>query len=158
VPLLGDIPVLGWLFKNTSAEVKKTNLLVFITPRVIKQYDKIRKVLHEKIAEHDEFVRENLGSEDPMSRRLEKLKKSLPDLTVIEPLPQARSVDSSSFQGPAAPEHDDSEDYQDAFYPPDMQTVPLAPIDVPPPMIDGNPPQPGTPLPVVTPQNPDFVQ
>jgi general secretion pathway protein D len=36
VPELGDIPLLGWLFKNQSKETVKTNLYIFITPRVIK--------------------------------------------------------------------------------------------------------------------------
>jgi general secretion pathway protein D len=35
VPLLGDIPVLGWLFKSTSDREEKRSLLIFITPRVI---------------------------------------------------------------------------------------------------------------------------
>jgi general secretion pathway protein D len=34
-PGLGDIPVLGWLFKNESTRDDKTNLLVFITPRIL---------------------------------------------------------------------------------------------------------------------------
>ncbi len=36
VPLLGDIPGLGWLFKHKSTTNRKTNLLVFITPRIIR--------------------------------------------------------------------------------------------------------------------------
>jgi type IV pilus assembly protein PilQ len=35
VPLLGDLPVLGNLFKNKSKTSNKSELLVFITPRVI---------------------------------------------------------------------------------------------------------------------------
>jgi general secretion pathway protein D len=35
VPLLGDIPFLGRLFRSTGTTSEKTNLLVFITPRVI---------------------------------------------------------------------------------------------------------------------------
>jgi type IV pilus assembly protein PilQ len=35
VPLLGDIPFLGWLFKNNTTTSSKTELLVFITPRVV---------------------------------------------------------------------------------------------------------------------------
>ena len=35
VPLLGDIPVLGNLFKNKSVSTSKTELLIFITPRSI---------------------------------------------------------------------------------------------------------------------------
>ena len=36
VPILGDIPGLGWLFKRTSTQKAKTNLLVFINPTIIK--------------------------------------------------------------------------------------------------------------------------
>ena len=35
VPLLGDIPYLGWLFKNRLITTKKTELLVFITPKIV---------------------------------------------------------------------------------------------------------------------------
>ena len=35
VPLLGDIPVLGNLFKTTTKVSNRTELLIFITPRVI---------------------------------------------------------------------------------------------------------------------------
>ena len=35
VPLLGDIPYLGWLFKNRLLSTKKTELLVFITPKIV---------------------------------------------------------------------------------------------------------------------------
>ncbi|MCA0935079.1 type II secretion system secretin GspD [Vibrio alginolyticus] len=36
VPLLGDIPVLGHLFKSTSTETQKRNLMVFIKPTIIR--------------------------------------------------------------------------------------------------------------------------
>ncbi len=36
VPLLGDIPYLGWLFRRTSSVEEKTNLLVFINPTIIR--------------------------------------------------------------------------------------------------------------------------
>jgi type IV pilus assembly protein PilQ len=35
VPLLGDIPYLGYLFKNTKRTSEKTELLVFITPKIV---------------------------------------------------------------------------------------------------------------------------
>jgi type IV pilus assembly protein PilQ len=35
IPLLGDIPGIGWLFKNSTTTSNKTELLVFITPRVV---------------------------------------------------------------------------------------------------------------------------
>ncbi len=35
VPLLGDVPVIGHLFKNTQRQNDRTELLVFLTPRVV---------------------------------------------------------------------------------------------------------------------------
>ncbi|MGA2782227.1 MAG: type II secretion system secretin GspD [Smithella sp.] len=36
VPLLGDIPILGWLFKTHSTAREKTNLYVFLTPHIVR--------------------------------------------------------------------------------------------------------------------------
>jgi len=36
VPLLGDIPILGWLFKTHSTSREKTNLYVFLTPHIVR--------------------------------------------------------------------------------------------------------------------------
>ncbi|MBR7143650.1 MAG: hypothetical protein IKD10_01800 [Lentisphaeria bacterium] len=36
VPLLGDIPLIGNFFKSKSTQVKKTNLLIFVTARILK--------------------------------------------------------------------------------------------------------------------------
>ncbi|MGZ5201073.1 MAG: type IV pilus secretin PilQ [Telluria sp.] len=35
VPLLGDVPLVGYLFKNTAHETTKTELLIFITPKIV---------------------------------------------------------------------------------------------------------------------------
>ena len=35
VPFLVDIPVLGWLFKSNTKSKLKTELLIFITPRIL---------------------------------------------------------------------------------------------------------------------------
>jgi general secretion pathway protein D len=44
VPFLGDIPGLGWLFKTSSKERKKTNLLILLTPRIMKGAEEIADV------------------------------------------------------------------------------------------------------------------
>jgi type IV pilus assembly protein PilQ len=36
VPFLGDIPFLGTLFKNTAKTDNKTELLIFVTPKIVK--------------------------------------------------------------------------------------------------------------------------
>lgn len=35
VPLLGDIPLIGWLFRYSTDTVRRNNLLVFVTPRIV---------------------------------------------------------------------------------------------------------------------------
>ncbi len=37
VPLLGDVPLLGYLFKTSGREHSKTELLVFITPKIVNE-------------------------------------------------------------------------------------------------------------------------
>jgi type IV pilus assembly protein PilQ len=37
IPLLGDIPILGWLFKSNSVTKNKKELLIFITPKIMKE-------------------------------------------------------------------------------------------------------------------------
>ena len=37
VPLFGDLPFVGWMFKNKATTTSKTELLVFITPKVVNE-------------------------------------------------------------------------------------------------------------------------
>ncbi len=48
IPLLSDIPIIGWAFKNRSVNVEKTNLLVFITPHIVKDSDRMVQITDEK--------------------------------------------------------------------------------------------------------------
>jgi general secretion pathway protein D len=57
VPLLGDIPLLGYLFKYSKKEKRKTNLLILITPYIIKDQLDLQQIRERKVRERDEFVR-----------------------------------------------------------------------------------------------------
>jgi general secretion pathway protein D len=48
IPLLGDLPLLGYLFKQTSVDKTKTNLLVFLTPHIIKEAESLARLTGEK--------------------------------------------------------------------------------------------------------------
>lgn len=48
VPLLGDIPVLGYLFRSNSQQVSKRNLMLFIRPSIIRDRDEYRRASSEK--------------------------------------------------------------------------------------------------------------
>jgi hypothetical protein len=54
VPWLGDIPVLGWLFKTTTRSLKKINLLVFLTPHIVRTPDDLE---YQTIRKREEFTR-----------------------------------------------------------------------------------------------------
>jgi len=49
VPCLGNIPLFGWAFRQTSATKRKTNLLIFLTPHIVTSPDDIDRVTtHER--------------------------------------------------------------------------------------------------------------
>jgi general secretion pathway protein D len=48
VPLLGDIPILGNLFKSTTTTVSKRNLMVFIRPTIIRDGVTMNEISHKK--------------------------------------------------------------------------------------------------------------
>jgi general secretion pathway protein D len=90
VPWLGDIPVLGWLFKSTSTELRKNNLLIFLTPHVIRSPSDLEKV---SIGKREEFRRrseETLGAE-----------RERPEVVVEHPVGLLGEVSSSLEEGPA---------------------------------------------------------
>ena len=59
VPCLGDIPLLGYLFKGTSKNREKTNLFIFLTPRIIQNPAEARKIYLDK-KEQIETIKEGV--------------------------------------------------------------------------------------------------
>jgi general secretion pathway protein D len=53
VPLLGDIPILGYLFKSKTTNRERTNLYIFLTPRIINNPAEAVKIYEEKKEEAD---------------------------------------------------------------------------------------------------------
>lgn len=58
VPILGDIPLLGWFFKKKSVEYSKTNLLVFITPYIVTKEEKLEEITKQKIESQKRIKRD----------------------------------------------------------------------------------------------------
>ena len=63
IPLLGDLPVLGSLFRFTSEETEKTNLLFFITPHVLRSTEEMDRVTRRKKSEIEQKLEEKLEPE-----------------------------------------------------------------------------------------------
>ena len=84
VPILGDIPILGWLFRSKSSETSKTNLMIFITPQIVRKYEKMRAILDQKLKQRDDFLRKNNGGEDPFREARDDMIRSLPEMQAIQ--------------------------------------------------------------------------
>ncbi len=56
IPLLGDIPVLGALFRSTSTSLQKSNLVLVLTPYIIREQEDLRTVFERKMQERQEFL------------------------------------------------------------------------------------------------------
>ncbi|TWJ33458.1 type II secretion system secretin GspD [Geobacter argillaceus] len=57
VPILGDIPLLGWLFKTKNKSRNKTNLMILLTPRVIKDARDLAEVSERQREKLDEAIK-----------------------------------------------------------------------------------------------------
>ena len=71
IPLLGDIPVLGFLFRSSSSQMQKTNLILVLTPSIIRDQTDLRRIFERKMQERQEFLdryfvfRENADYQPP---------------------------------------------------------------------------------------------
>ncbi|RJP64065.1 MAG: type II secretion system protein GspD [Candidatus Abyssobacteria bacterium SURF_17] len=68
VPFLGDIPVLGWAFKSTSTNHRKTNLLIFVTPSIVTNVAEATELTLEKRGEAGEQLQKRMESSAAMRR------------------------------------------------------------------------------------------
>ena len=48
LPCIGNVPLLGWLFKSVSRSSDRTNLFIFLTPYIIENPEEAQKVYEEK--------------------------------------------------------------------------------------------------------------
>jgi general secretion pathway protein D len=56
VPVLGDLPVLGFLFRSSKVEKRKSNLLLVLTPHVVREQGDLRRIFERKMQERQEFL------------------------------------------------------------------------------------------------------
>jgi hypothetical protein len=84
IPILGDIPLLGWLFRSKTTSTDKTNLVILMTPHIVRQYEKIRAILDRKLKERDDFLEANSGGDDPQRWKRDEIIRSLPNIDEIK--------------------------------------------------------------------------
>ncbi len=56
IPILGDIPLLGMLFRQTRRVASKTNLLLILTPYIVRSHADLRAIFERKMRERQEFM------------------------------------------------------------------------------------------------------
>ncbi len=79
IPFLGDIPIIGWAFKSSSRELRKINLLVFLTPHIIRtpedlEFETIRK--REEFADYSKGGLQWSDRERTVERKRQKAAKA----------------------------------------------------------------------------------
>lgn len=97
IPLLGDIPVLGWLFKGRNISRRKVNLVVFLTPQVIRSPEDGHKILDEKVSERTEFVKKYMGGRDTQGGIIDALPRKRVSETKVQdeaPEPEEPAVET----------------------------------------------------------------
>jgi len=75
IPLLGDIPLLGWLFRNSTMQSDKNNLVIFITPHIIHGAEDLAAIYKTKVDERDAFFERMTGSNYKNDKFYQKLPK-----------------------------------------------------------------------------------
>ncbi|TKS60675.1 MAG: hypothetical protein EWM72_01225 [Nitrospira sp.] len=79
IPLLGDIPWLGWLFKFQSKQTEKLNLLVFLTPHIVRDENDMIELNAKKAKELNVLQRDNRIEEPTRLKQdvLERLERPI---------------------------------------------------------------------------------
>jgi len=93
IPFLGDIPIIGWLFKNSEMQKQKSNLVVFITPHIIRSNEEHKEILSSKLKERMNFIRKFTGGKDPYSEVTEQMIK---EQRYYNPEPVMENIDPST--------------------------------------------------------------
>ena len=62
VPCIGDIPILGKLFSRTQDNTRKTNLVIFLTPHIVRTAEDLRRI-KEQVGEHHQQFKRQQGIE-----------------------------------------------------------------------------------------------
>jgi general secretion pathway protein D len=94
VPLLGDIPILGRLFRHTDTTKTKVNLLVFLTPHIIRQQRDFQQVMDRKMDERRKLMEQFYGDKPEVAVNIDYTRKRGPlsamlhALDVTESLPE----------------------------------------------------------------------
>lgn len=78
VPFLGDIPILGYFFKQHNNQIEKVNLLLVLTPYIVSTPDDFQRIYERKMQESDEFAAQYYGYRKEYRAHIDYTKKTGP--------------------------------------------------------------------------------
>ena len=61
IPILGDLPLIGQLFRDEKTDIEKVNLLLILTPYIVEDQDDFQRIFERKLTEYEEFSEEYYG-------------------------------------------------------------------------------------------------
>lgn len=64
IPLLGDIPILGWLFRNSRIIKETTSLMIFLTPNVVFGANDLASIYKKKVEQRDTMLKAAYGFDE----------------------------------------------------------------------------------------------
>ena len=97
VPILGDIPVLGALFKYKRTVKKKVNLLIILTPHVIESKEDFNRILKRKIEEREEFEKKFYSGRKSFEETVYLEKKRGPLLALVKAVDDENSKETEEL-------------------------------------------------------------
>jgi general secretion pathway protein D len=147
VPVLGSLPLLGWLFRSESTKKTKTNLLLFLTPYIIRDQADYRRIFERKMSERAEFVKRFYGEEAQYEAAIDYDRKPGPLSRVRRGVQQ--ELNRYENDGPGTADERVIRPMQ-RYAPPEMdkgRTAPPAPSPAPLPAEPKKEPTPGVQTP-----------
>jgi len=106
VPLLGDIPILGWLFKSKTFTSVKTNLVILLRPKIIGTTISSSQTIKENMDQRQEFTDRYSSTPDAHPDQIHKLEarlKAQENRGKEEPIFDYRNNDPEEDETPAKP-------------------------------------------------------
>ncbi len=141
IPLLGDLPILGNLFKYSNSQEQRSDLLLFLTPHLINEYSDLINITQKKLESREKLGKTLFDPKDKQRERISEMKaKNAEDAKKAPPR-------SWGFRNKVKDEDDidttevnkiDADDDKNAPNPYSLSTTPSQSITITPPALKGD--------------------
>ncbi len=86
IPFFGDLPIIGYLFKQHNEKAQKVNLLLVLTPYIINSQIDFQRIFERKMQEHEEFAAQYYGHRKEYRAHIDYSKKTGPFSRLVRTL------------------------------------------------------------------------